>query len=176
MVKEGFTEEGEPQDLHSGRIGEDVLISRNVPAKPRRQDCAEHGAGRPAVSRVHANRRSLEWKCQPGWGSIRLGRLDYRLHPEAVFFFLFFSGGGGWCYFGFLAEAIIAKHCLLEAFPDLPFPFALIAVPRLNHSTNISLESGKFVCLPDNTMSTLGSGPCLFMSVHPLDFMPVQNM
>lgn len=37
-----------------------------------------------------------------------------------------------------LAEAIITKHCLWEAFPDLPFLFALVPLPHLSHGINIS--------------------------------------
>lgn len=54
---------------------------------------------------------------------MRLWCLDSKLHSGDSFscFDFFF------CIVIVLAEAVIITHCLLEAFPDLPFFFALRA-------------------------------------------------
>lgn len=68
--------------------------------------------------------------------------MDYKLHPQRSFllFFLIFS----FLYFVFLAEAIIAKHCLLKVFPDLPLLFALVVILHLSFISIISLQFGGF--------------------------------
>lgn len=101
---------------------------------------------------VDADRRSLEWNCQPGCVA-EVKRLNYQARVfglEAIFLvvFDFFLWGGGWgllLWGFFLAEAIIIKHCLLEGFPDLPLLFALVAAPHLNYSANVLLQYGGFL-------------------------------
>lgn len=67
---------------------EDVLMSRNVRVKLRRQDCAQHKGPPCQEWGFDTDRGSLEWKCQAG-GDQKLkgsdigvegGHLDYKLH------------------------------------------------------------------------------------------------
>lgn len=112
-------------------------MSRNV-CSLRRQDCAQHEGPPCQEWGFDKDRGSLEWKCQAG-GDQKLkgsdigvegGHLDYKLHLRGSFscffkkIFLY--------YLSFLAEGIIIKHCLLEAFRG--FFFTPVAVLHLHQS------------------------------------------
>lgn len=60
-----------------------------------------------------------------------LGCLHYKLAPRSIFSCFFWGVLFSVCV---LAEAIVTEHCLWEAFPDLPFFFALVVLAHPSHS------------------------------------------